>query len=69
MKTQYVESLVVEVDVRYKPLLKASELLLLLLRHDDKPLGILQEHMEVERMIVSSGEVGRAAPPYVLEVW
>jgi hypothetical protein len=24
MKTQYVESLVVEVDVRYKPLLKAS---------------------------------------------
>jgi hypothetical protein len=42
MKTQYVESLVVEVDVRYKPLLKASELLLLLLllRHDDKPIGI-----------------------------
>jgi hypothetical protein len=25
--------------------------------------------MEVERMIVSSGEVGRVAPPYVLEVW
>jgi hypothetical protein len=40
MKTQYVESLVVEVDDVYKPLLKASELLLLLLRHDDKPLGI-----------------------------
>jgi hypothetical protein len=41
MKTQYVESLVREVDVRYKPLLKASELLLLLLlRHDDIPLGI-----------------------------
>jgi hypothetical protein len=39
MKTQYVESLVVEVDVRYKPLLKARELLLLL-RHDDKPLRI-----------------------------
>jgi hypothetical protein len=39
MKTQYVESLVVEVDVRYKPL-KASELILLLLRQDDKPLGI-----------------------------
>jgi hypothetical protein len=36
MKTQYVESLVIEVDVHYKPLLKASELLLLLLRHDDK---------------------------------
>jgi hypothetical protein len=36
-----VESFVVEVDVRYKPLPKASELLLLLLRHDDKPLGIL----------------------------
>jgi hypothetical protein len=42
MKTQYVESLVVEVDVSYKPLLKASELLLLLLRHDNKPLGIPQ---------------------------
>jgi hypothetical protein len=40
MKTQYVESLVVEVDVRYKPLLKESELFLLLLRHDDIPLGI-----------------------------
>jgi hypothetical protein len=39
MKTQYVESLVVEVDIRYKPLLKASELLLLLLRRDDKPIG------------------------------
>jgi hypothetical protein len=39
MKTQYVESLVVEVDVLYKPLLKVSELLLLLLRHDDKPIG------------------------------
>jgi hypothetical protein len=38
MKTQHLESLVVEVDVRYKPLLKASELLLLLLRHDDKPM-------------------------------
>jgi hypothetical protein len=42
MKTQYVESLVVEVDVRYKPLLKASELLHLLLRHDDIPLRIPQ---------------------------
>jgi hypothetical protein len=43
MKTQYVKSLVVEVDIRYKALLKASELLLLLLlllRHDDKPIGI-----------------------------
>jgi hypothetical protein len=40
MKTQYVESLVVEVDVRCKPQLKASELLLLLLRRDDKPIGI-----------------------------
>jgi hypothetical protein len=40
MKTQYVESWVVEVDVRYKPLLKASDLLLLLLRRDDKPIGI-----------------------------
>jgi hypothetical protein len=35
-----VESLVVEVDVHYKPLLKASELLHLLLRRDDKPIGI-----------------------------
>jgi hypothetical protein len=40
MKTQYVESLVVEVDVRHKPLLKASELLLLLVRRGDKPIGI-----------------------------
>jgi hypothetical protein len=40
MKTQYVESLVVEIDVCYKPLLKVSGLLLLLLRHDDKPIGI-----------------------------
>jgi hypothetical protein len=39
MKIQYVESLFVEVNVRYKPLLKVSELLLLLLRHDDKPIG------------------------------
>jgi hypothetical protein len=38
MKTQYVERLVVEVDVLYKPLLKASELLLLL-RRDDKLIG------------------------------
>jgi hypothetical protein len=65
MKTQYVESLVIEVDVHYKPLLKASELLLLLLHCDDKPIGIPQS---VWRMIVSSGEVRRAAPPYVLEV-
>jgi hypothetical protein len=40
MKIQYVERLVVEVDVRYKPLLKATELLLLLLRHGDKTIGI-----------------------------
>jgi hypothetical protein len=42
MKTQYVESLVVEVGFRYKPLLKASELLLLLLllHRDDKPIGL-----------------------------
>jgi hypothetical protein len=42
MKTQYVESLVVEDDIRYKPLLKASELLLFLLHRDDKPIGILR---------------------------
>jgi hypothetical protein len=35
-----VKSLVVDVDVHYKPLLKVSELLLLLLRRDDKPIGI-----------------------------
>jgi hypothetical protein len=40
METQYVESLVIEFDVHYKPLLKASELLLLLLRRDDKSIGI-----------------------------
>jgi hypothetical protein len=40
MKTQYVESLVVEVDVRYRTLHKASKLLLLFLRRDDKPIGI-----------------------------
>jgi hypothetical protein len=40
MKTQYVESLIVRVDVCHKPLFKVSELLLLLLRHDDKPIGI-----------------------------
>jgi hypothetical protein len=55
-----LESLIIESTCCHKPLLKSSELLLLL-RHDDKP-------MEVERMIVSSGEVGRAAPPYVLEI-
>jgi hypothetical protein len=39
-----LESLIVEVDVCHKPLLKMTELLLLLLpRHDDKPiLGIPQ---------------------------
>jgi hypothetical protein len=43
MKTQHLESLIVEVNVCHKPLLKSSELLLLLLRHDDKPiLGIPQ---------------------------
>jgi hypothetical protein len=43
MKTQNVESLVIEVDIRYKPLLKSSELLLLLPHHDVKPiLGIPQ---------------------------
>jgi hypothetical protein len=40
MKTQYVESFVIKVDILYKPLLRASEHLLLLLRHDDKPIGI-----------------------------
>jgi hypothetical protein len=39
MKTQHLESVIIRVDIRYKPL-KASELLLLLLRHDDKALGI-----------------------------
>jgi hypothetical protein len=61
MKTQHLESLIIESTCFHKPLLKSSDLLLLLLSHDDKP-------MEVERTIVSSGEVGRAAPPYVLEI-
>jgi hypothetical protein len=56
-----LESLIVESTCCHKPLLKSSELLLLFLRHDDKP-------MEVERTIVSSGEVGWAAPPYVPEI-
>jgi hypothetical protein len=38
MKTQHFESLVVEVNVCHKPLLRASELLLLLFRHDDKSI-------------------------------
>jgi hypothetical protein len=42
MKTQHLESLVVEVDICYKPFLKLSEvlllLLLLLLLLDDKPI-------------------------------
>jgi hypothetical protein len=42
MKTQHLESLIIEVNVCHKPLLKASELLLLLLCHDDKPIGIPQ---------------------------
>jgi hypothetical protein len=33
-----MESLIVEVDVCHKPLLKASKLLFLLLRHDDKSI-------------------------------
>jgi hypothetical protein len=68
MNTQYVESLIVEVDVRYKPLLKASELLLLLLVMMINPTRNTTELMEMERMIVSSGEVGRAALPYIHEV-
>jgi hypothetical protein len=44
MKTQHLESLTIEVDICHKPLLKASELLiLLLLCLDDKPiLGVPQ---------------------------
>jgi hypothetical protein len=62
MKTKHLESLIIESTCCHKPLLKPSELLLLLLLcHDDKP-------MEVERTIVPSGEVGREAPPYVLEI-
>jgi hypothetical protein len=38
MKTQHLESLVVEVDIRHMPLLKASELLLLLLLRLDNKL-------------------------------
>jgi hypothetical protein len=64
MKTQYLESMIVEVDVCHKPLLKMSELLLLRRTYTRNTA----ERMEVERMILSSGEVGRTAPPYVLEV-
>jgi hypothetical protein len=61
--------LVIEVDVRYKTLLKASELFLLLLRHDDKSIcGVQRSVQKVEWMIVLNDEVGWAAPPYVLEV-
>jgi hypothetical protein len=59
---------VVEADVRYKTLLKVSELLLLLLRHDDIHIRSIAERMEVQRMIVSSSEVGRVAPLCILEV-
>jgi hypothetical protein len=34
-----------------------------------KPYVEYRECMEVERMIRSIDEVGRAAPPYALEVW
>jgi hypothetical protein len=40
MKTQHLESLIVEVDIFHQSLIKESELLLLLLCHDDKPIGI-----------------------------
>jgi hypothetical protein len=33
------------------------------------PYSEYVERMEVERMIMSNDEMGRAAPPYVLEVW
>jgi hypothetical protein len=42
MKAQHLESLVVEVDVRHKPLLKVSELLLLLRLDNEPMLGIPQ---------------------------
>jgi hypothetical protein len=43
MKAQHLESLVVEVNICHKRLLKESEFLLLLLRLDDKTiLGIPQ---------------------------
>jgi hypothetical protein len=68
METQHLEILVVEVDVCHKPLLKASELLLLLLHLDIKPILGIPQCMEAERMIVSSVEVGRVAPLYILVV-
>jgi hypothetical protein len=60
MKTQHLESLIVGVDVCHKPLLKMSFF--------SSSSVNTTERMEVERMIVLSGEVGRAARPYVLEV-
>jgi hypothetical protein len=41
LKAQHLESLVIEVDICHKPLLKVSEILLLFLRLDDETiLGI-----------------------------
>jgi hypothetical protein len=33
------------------------------------PYSEYAERMEVEQMIMSNNEMGRAAPSYVLEVW
>jgi hypothetical protein len=46
MKTQYLESLIVESTCCHKPLLKSSELLLLLLRHDETHGGGADDRVE-----------------------
>jgi hypothetical protein len=60
--------LIVEIDICHKPLLKAREFLLLLQQYDEAIMWSTAECMEVARMNGSINEVGRAAPPYALEV-
>jgi hypothetical protein len=68
MKTQYVESLVIEstfatsLYLRRVSFFSSSSVMMI------NPTRNTTERMEVERTIVSSDEVGRAAPPYIHEV-
>jgi hypothetical protein len=67
MKTQHVESLVIESTLATSlfscqvSFFSSSSVMM------TNP-SEYREAYEVERMIVSSGKVGQAAPPYVLEV-
>jgi hypothetical protein len=60
--------LVGEVDIFHKPLLKANELVLLLLHLDNKSILGIPQIVWVEWMIMSSDEVGRVPPLCVLVV-